>query len=276
MIDVIRILWLGNYLVPLCYLVTLGLYVALFVAERPGVARAARPMLVLSVTVNLVYIAAFTAYFEHIPLVTVHQVCGGIGFAVAVTYLWVENQTKTRHTGPFVLALVALCQVVSSLHPRLDRAMPPILDSLIFSFHVSAAVLGYSAFALAAIYGLIYLLLYKQMRVKHFGIIYRRLPPLLVLDRMTYITMLAGMTFTLVAMTLGAIWTCVAFGGLRLDPKLIVGFATLVLYGFALAGRRFGTWHGPRLAYSSLAGFSVLVGSMLVVNFFLTRFHMFA
>jgi HemX protein len=275
MIDTESFLWLLNLLVPAFYLITAIAYVAVFFTENALARASARPMLIASVLLNLVYHAAFTSYFEHIPLVTVPQVVGGVGFAIAVTYLFVENQTKTPHTGPFILMLAFLCTAVSSLNPRLDRDVPTLLNSTLFSFHVSAAVLGYSAFALAAVYGLIYLLLYQEMRLKHFGLIFRRLPPLAVLDRMNFIAAGVGFGFITVAMTLGFIWSCIVFKGPVADPKLIVGVITWGAYGATLVGRRYRGWSGPRLAYSSLFGFMVLLLSMFVVNYVFSKFHVF-
>ncbi|MBI5511107.1 MAG: cytochrome c biogenesis protein CcsA [Deltaproteobacteria bacterium] len=275
MIDTENLLWFLNFLVPVLYLVTVLAYLALFFTEHRFAKRVARPMLVASVLVNLVYFAAFTSYFEHVPLVSGPQVVGGVGFALAVTYLWVENQTQTPHTGPFILFLSFLCQAVSTLNPRLDPYVPKILDSVLFSFHVSAAVLGYSSLALASVYGLIYLLLYKDMRIKHFGLVFHRLPPLAVLDRMNFIATAVGFAFITVAMALGFVWSCLVFKGPVADPKLIVGVVTWLAYGMTVYGRRRHSWQGPRLAYSSLFGFVVLLLSMFVVNFFFTKFHVF-
>ena len=33
---------------------------------------------------------------------------GNVGFAVAATYLWIQNRTRTPYSGPFVLSLVLL------------------------------------------------------------------------------------------------------------------------------------------------------------------------
>jgi HemX protein len=275
MIDTESLLWFMNLLIPVVYLITVVVYIAVFFTENPFARRTARPLLTLSVLVNLVYCAAFTSYFEHIPLVTVPQVIGGVGFALAATYLWIENQTKTPHTGPFILILACLCETVSSLNPRLDHYVPALLNSTLFSFHVSAAVLGYSAFALAAVYGLIYLLLYQEMRLKHFGLIFRRLPSLAVLDRMNYIAALVGFAFITVAITLGFIWSCLVFKGPVADPKLVIGVLTWIAYGATIFGRRFRSWNGPRLASSSLFGFVVLLLSMFLVNYLFSKFHVF-
>ncbi|MEE8408478.1 MAG: cytochrome c biogenesis protein CcsA [Myxococcota bacterium] len=275
MIDTEGFLWVLHYLLPFFYFSTVMTYLVLFYTENTAAKRLARPLLLTSVLLHLIYLAVFTAYFQHIPLVSVHQVFGAVGFAVAAVYLWVERRSDTQHTGPFVLFLVLVCQVVSATHPRLDHSVPDLLKSLLFSFHVSTAVLGYSAFALAAIYGLIYLLLYNAMRAKRFGIIFHRLPPLIVLDRMNFYSATAGFAFLTVAMILGVVWSVLAKKGDALDPKLWVAVLTWLLYGLSIAGRQYRSWRGPRLAFSSLLGFVIVLFSMFAVNFFFTKFHSF-
>lgn len=275
MINTPGLLWLLLYLLPLTYFVALVDYMLAFFTDSPRARRLAYPLLVTSVVLNAVYFAVFTAYYEHIPMVSVHQVFGAVGLAVAATYTFVERRSGNPHTGTFVLFLVLLCQVVNATYPRLDHYVPELLQSVLFSFHVSAAMLGYSAFALAAIYGLMYLLLYNSMRAKKFGIFFRRLPPLIVLDRMNFYAAIVGFAFLSVSMVLGLAWSSVAFDKMRIDPKIGVAMVTWLLYGSSILGRHYRSWRGPRLAVSSLVGFVVVLFSMFAVNFFFTKFHIF-
>jgi ABC-type transport system involved in cytochrome c biogenesis permease subunit len=282
MIDTRLLLAFLLDMLPVLYGVAFFDYVLVFVTEDAFVRRLARPLLWTAVGVNIVYLAGFTIFFEHIPLVTVYQVVGAVGFAVAVTYLWVESRTGTPYTGPFILFLVLVFQVVNTLFPKLDREMQEILRSKIFSLHVSAAVLGYSAFAVAAVYGLLYLLQYQEIRTKRFGLIFRRLPSLDILDRMNFYAAAAGFVLLTLAIGLGAWWGSIAsaadptrFGAPFLDPKVFVALLTWALYGAALVGRRVVSWGGARMAYSSLIGFLVVLFSMFAVNLLMTKFHVF-
>lgn len=282
MIDTRLLLAFLLDMLPVLYGIAFFDYVLVFVTEDTFVRRLARPLLWIAVGTNIVYLAGFTIFFEHIPLVTVYQVVGAVGFAVAVTYLWVESRTGTPYTGPFILFLVLVFQVVNTLFPKLDREMQEILRSKIFSLHVSAAVLGYSAFAVAAVYGFLYLLQYQEIRTKRFGLIFRRLPSLDILDRMNFYAAAAGFVLLTLAICLGAWWGTVAsakdpnrFGSPFMDPKVLVALLTWVLYGAALVGRRTISWAGVRMAYSSLVGFLIVLFSMFAVNLLLTRFHVF-
>ena len=100
---------------------------------------------------------------------------------------------------------------------------------------------------------------------------------------MNFYASVTGFTLLTVAIILGAVWGTYLARTLSidprrpvyLDPKVLVAFGTWVLYGLAILGRKFKSWKGPRMAYSSLFGFVVVLFSLFAVNFFLTKFHVF-
>ena len=269
------------HILPVLYGVAFFDYLLVFVSEDKMVGRLARPVLVAAVIVNLLYMLAYTVKFEYLPLTDVYQMLGAVAFALAGIYLWVESRTGTPYTGPFFLFLVLVLQIVNAEFERGAGEIPTLLQNRMFSFHVLAAVIGYSAFAISAVYGLLYLQLYRRMRGKNFGLVFRRLPSLDVLDRMNYNASLAGFAFLALAVVLGILWSRRVPQSpdlpkvSDLDPKVIVAIFTLVIYGGALAGRRFGSWRGPKFAYSALLGFMAILFSIFGVNFFFTSFHGF-
>ena len=216
MIDTGMFLGILLKLLPVLYGVAFVNYVVVFVSNGPRMRRVARPSLLLAVITNVIYLLGYTMHFEHIPMVNVFQVLGGVGFAVAVIYVWLEAKTETLHTGSFILGLVLIFQIINALFPKLDREVPEILQSKLFSLHVSAAVLGYSAFALAAVYGVLYLLQYRAIRKQKFGLIFRRLPSLDILDRMNYYASAAGFALLTLAIVAGAIWSSQIYGNVKI------------------------------------------------------------
>ena len=275
MIDVGAFIRVILILLPVLYGLALIAYVVTFGINQPTMRRLARPLLLVALVANAVYFFGFTFYFQHLPFVNVFQVLGAIGFAIAVIYVWVESRAKSPHTGPFILALVLVFQILNTAFPRLDREVPEILRSTLFNLHVSAAILGYSAFAVAAVYGLLYLLQYRVIRNKSFGLVFQRLPSLDILDHMNLVASSTGFLFLSIAIVAGIWWSHEVFGGVQVDPKVLVAVLTWIIYGLALFGRRFVSWRGPRMAYSSLFGFLVILFSLFAVNFFMTKFHVF-
>ena len=262
------------HVLPVLYGVAFFNYVLLFLTEERLVLRLARPLLTVSVLTNVAYVLAYTIHHHHIPLVNVFQVMGAVGLATAATYLVVESRTKTPFTGPFILLPVVVCQVVHTFFLPGSGKVPEILFDPLFGVHVTAAVLGYSAFVVAAAYGFLYLALYHDIRRKKFGLIFRRLPSLDILDRMNAAAATVGLVCLTVAIAAGLIWSRERFGSVQMDPKVIAAMATWLIYGVAVLGRPFSVT-GARTAYTTLAGFVVMLFSLFGVNFFFTHFHRF-
>jgi ABC-type transport system involved in cytochrome c biogenesis permease subunit len=120
--------------------------------------------------------------------------------------------------------------------------------------------------------------MYHNIRTKTFGLVFRRLPPLDVLDRMNVAAALVGFGFLTLAIAVGSVWTAQLFGDLghlMRDPKILVALLTWAVYGVALGGRRLPRWSGAHTAYSTTIGFLAVLFSIFAVNFLLSEFHVF-
>ena len=66
-----------------------------------------------------------------------------------------------------------------------------MLHSPWFCVHVSSLLFAYASFALACMIGITYVLLFKEIKAKHLGLFYTRLPSLQVLDVMNHVAIVA-------------------------------------------------------------------------------------
>jgi ABC-type uncharacterized transport system permease subunit len=148
--------------------------------------------------------------------------------------------------------------------------------------HVTAALLGYVALSVAAVYGVMYTLLYRELKKHRVGLIFRRLPNLETLSRLNIGAVLFGWIGLTLAIVWGSVWarTLTSAGQLAgtfyTDPKFLLTLVLWVLYGLALAGRYFFRWPNRQLAYLSMVAFVLMVGSSLAVNLILPSFHQFS
>ncbi|HDS74116.1 MAG TPA: cytochrome C biogenesis protein, partial [Firmicutes bacterium] len=165
-------------LLPLLYALLTAAYAIVFFRDEPGVARLLTPSLSVVLILHLLYVALRTALYEHIPLANVFETLTVMGFALTFVYWITERFVKTSNTGMFVLGVVFLFQTISSAFIGHEVEVNPVLRSPLFGAHTTTAVLGYTGFALSAVYGVLYLMLYHELKVNRFGIIYGRLPSL--------------------------------------------------------------------------------------------------
>ena len=73
--------------------------------------------------------------------------------------------------------------MIPALDPDVEPR-PPVLRSPLFTIHVLSLLFAYASFALACVLGITYVLLFKEIKAKHLGFFYARLPSLQVLDVM--------------------------------------------------------------------------------------------
>ncbi len=131
------------------------------------------------------------------------------------------------------------------------------------TLHVISAVLGVALFAIAFGAALMYLLQEREVKGKHFGALFQRLPSLDALDRMVQRLVRAGFVVYTVALVAGTLTaTTVWKSPWSWDPQQIVSVLVWMLYG-AMVQLRHSGWHGRRYAVLTLVGFAIVLGSMV-------------
>jgi ABC-type uncharacterized transport system permease subunit len=126
--------------------------------------------------------------------------------------------------------------------------------------HVTFVLVGLSALVLNFGGSLMYILQERQLKSRRPGQMFYMLPPLDVLDRLTYGTLAAGFPFLTAGLVLGVL-SGARPDGMRstLDPVSLISVAMWAVYAVTLAGRAVGYWRGRRAAYCAIAGFGVLL-----------------
>lgn len=233
-------------------------------------------VLVAVIAMHLVYLGARTVSFDHPPITSVFEIMTILAAGIAIAYLYIEVKTGERNTGVFILFLALVFQLVSSLFIRDLVRIPDYLHSRVLGFHVSTALLGYTGISLSAVYGLLYLMLYHDIRSSRFGIVYSRLPNLERLEEMSHRAEVFGFVMLGIAIVIGLIWLPSVFTDFSyLDPKLVATIVIWILYAVGLwAKRQFG-WKGRKTMILTLVAFGIVFFSMTVVNIYLSGFHRF-
>ena len=265
----------ATILLPIAYLLVAVDYAFLFFASHPVAERLATPALRGAVLFHLAYLTALAVHFRQFPAATVSQALSIVAFAVAVVYVFVEWHGRARSTGFWLVSLVFFFQLLSSVLTRPNPPDRPIFHEPFFAVHVSLALLGYAAFVVAAGYGFLFLQLYRDLKAGRFSTFSGKLPPLEVLERMMLGALFVGFVALTGAVVTGAFWAQRHFDAWWQDPKILVTFATWVLYAAALLLRRLRRWQGRQTALASLTGFGAILFSLVAVNIFFTDFHGF-
>ncbi len=247
-----------------------------FFGDFPRLARLKTPALIVTVTLHCVYLIVRTFAFDHPPITSVFEIMTVLAASIAIGYTYIELRTKASATGFFILFLAFAFQTASSafIRPRFD--IPEYLHSIVLGFHVSAALLGYTAISLSAAYGFLYLMLYHEIKSSRFGLIYNRLPNLEMLETMSHRAEVFGFVALGVAIVIGVIWLPRVFHDFSYwDPKLVGTLVIWCLYALALGAKRRLGWQGRKTMIITLVAFCFVFLSMTVINLSLSGFHSF-
>ena len=261
---------------PLLYAGLVILYAISFFWNTPAAEGLKSPFLIATVVIHLCYIAFRTAAFDHLPITTVFEIMTMLAACIAIGYTYIELKTRATNTGFFILLLACAFQTASSIFIKDLAAIPEYLHSLVLGIHVSAALLGYTAISLSAVYGFLYLMLYHEIKSSRLGLIYNRLPNLEMLETMSHKAEVFGFSMLSIAISIGLIWLPRVFSNFSYwDPKLVGSFVIWILYATGLGAKRKLGWQGRKMMIISLVTFGFVFLSMTVINLYLSGFHSF-
>jgi ABC-type uncharacterized transport system permease subunit len=265
-----------NILLPFAYFGLVWAYAKAFFKSSPVAKRIKTPLLGLTIVCHAAYLLLRTVQFDHPPITSIFEVMSVIAFSIAFSYRVIEFVTKTKNTGYFILILPFVFQLLSTLFIQDLTDVRTVLRSHLLGMHVVSALLGYSAFAISAVYGFLYLMLYHHIKSNRFGIVYENLPDLEKPEDLATAAVLSGFVLLTVAISVGVIWLPRAFESFSyFDPKLIGTIIVWALYGGGLISKWAIGWQGRKIMILSIAAFSFALFSLSIINIFFSRFHRF-
>ena len=194
------------HLVPLLmYAAATAAYMAHFAWRDARVGRLATALLGAGVLAHTFVIGMQTVQAGHAPLVGTSAAISAFVWLLGLAYLYIELSTEERSMGVFVATLMVALYIIPALDPTVTPR-PPLLQSPLFTVHIMSTLLAYASFALACVLGITYVLLFKEIKAKHLGFFYARLPSLQVLDVMNGRAVTVGWSFLTLGVAIGGIW----------------------------------------------------------------------
>jgi HemX protein len=195
---------------------------------------------------------------------------GGLLVAVwlaAGVYLFLQRYYHLPTVGAFItpLMLVVLLPMLfgDPTHPGVP---PETLRNKLVTLHIISAGLGVALFGIAFGVAVMYLLQEREVKGKHFGALFSRLPSLDALDRLNQRMVRAGFVVYTVALVAGTLIARVVWkSAWSWDPQQVISLMLWALYGAMVQLRHTG-WHGRRYAVLTLVGFALVAVSMVTLR----------
>ncbi len=265
-----------NILIPVFYLVTFTYYVIAFKEEKKNLSNAKRVTLFITLLLHLFYLVIRTIELNHAPITNPWEIFTVLAFAIAFSYFILELATDVRETGAFILLFALLFQTASSVFIPDVSIVKEVLRNRLLGLHVISAILGYSGFTISAVYGVLFLMLYKQIKLRNFGIIFDRLPSLETLEKLNFYSVIIGFIMLTFAIIIGIIWLPSAFPHFKYsDPKIVATSIVWAVYASGITLKWMFHIYGKKVIILSLSGFVLAILSLMITNMAPSTFHSF-
>jgi cytochrome c-type biogenesis protein CcsB len=235
---------------------------------RRELPRQAMPgLLVLGLLTHAGSIALHSVAVGHLAVTTLAEALSFLALLMVGLFLVVQLRRPLLALGAVVSPLAFGLALGADAVYQGVRPLPPALQSIWLPVHVVLAFLGDAIFALAFSASLLYLLQERRLKAHRGGRMLRGLPSLETLDRLNYTLLVWGLVLLTLGIVTGIVWAHSAWGPFwSRDPKLIFSLATWLIYVVLLQGRMSAGWRGRWAAQLTIAGFAVIVLSLVGIN----------
>ena len=234
--------------------------------RKEGLKKAALLVLLIAVAAHLIYVVWRGIAAHRLPLANQFEFATMFALMVAIftISLYYRNRTRMEWLLVFGTPLAFLLQSYAALQPKEITELMPALKSAWFGLHIGSAALSYSAFALAAVVGLRYLIVEKKSDEKH----------LTQMDYLSYRLISFGFLMLSIVIFSGCIWAEQAWSTFwSWDPKETWALITWIVYAIYLHQRLRMKWRGRKMAWMACVSFVLVMFTFVGVNTLMSGLH---
>jgi len=280
----VALLTLANVLLPLLYLVVFGLYLWLFLDDHPWPRKVVSQWAAVLCLIHLGVLILRGTTLGRLPMGSPLEFLSVISVSMLATYLIIEKRIQVKATGVIVAGMVFLLQFISSSFTHAVSEPSPLLKDPGFAGHAVLVMLSFTAFGLSFLFAVLYLVQVRQLDRRQFGLLFRRLPSLEVLERMSVGAVKIGVPLMFLALCLGHLWMYDLADRLPAemasqlspwDPKIMVSWVIFLGYVVGLVGNLFLGWRGRRMNVLAVVAFVSIISTLGLLHHFVPSFHDF-
>lgn len=256
-----------QFVLPLAYAAVFALYMRQFlrtddVEESPLPRRG----LYLVLTMHVAFFVLRGVELGFMPFASKPDFLSLVALSIGIVYTFIEFSQKQGRTGVFFVAPALLGQSISAVLMDYDKKHPLLLENPIYGVHVIFLVLGLTALAVGALYALMYVLMTRQLKSRELGVFFKRLPPLMKLDRMSRLGTGSGIALVGLGLCIGALLGTTIEGFDILDPKIVVSFVIWFGYLAGVGITKVRGLSGDQTAWVTMLWFVVFMFSVGLAN----------
>lgn len=255
-----------NYLLPVFYLILIYIYYNIFTGRKKKYEQWTKSLLLTLLVIHGLEIFLRQLFLKSMPLSSTYDALSFLAFSILLVYYVIERSFGNRASGFFILIFAFFPVLFSAFNHHWRSESNPLLSTPTFALHASLNIIGYTALSIAAIYAVLFLIQYKNMKERRFNRFYEQLPPVTYLENMSKRAVLIGIILMGIGIILGHLQTQRFFGKFfLLDPKVILTDIFWLFYLIVFLSAQIKKWPSKVMAYLSILGFiGLLIGGAIV------------
>ncbi len=232
--------------------------------DGPNVASA---VVGVAVVVHAAALGSFWARYGELPLAGPGAALSSLAFVGGMALLALLPVRQVSRVGVALLPFITVCLGIALLVGIRPSDQALVFQGPGFVLHVTFAFLGYQGLAMASAAGFLYLIQHHELKAKRMGRFFHFIPPLATLDLLGQIGVWVGFVALTLALGFGWAWTVQHPGVISLsDPKVLWAILSWAVFAVVLLLRRGRGRREYRSALASVLGFSLILGSYLVIR----------
>lgn len=268
------IVFLLTQIVPLLYIFTATLYGLHFFRELPQAGKYKQTALIVTVVTHVADLGILTTMEGYRLSYSAYNLMSMVALTLTITYMFIELTTKSDKTGFFVITFAAVSEIFTSFLAAQTTGNGPAFSGIGIGVHLIAAIFGFSSIAIAGLYSGLYLVLFRQIRLNRFGLLFQRLPNLEALELLIMHAVGFGFFFLSITLVAGVIEQRASAESINLlDPKLVTLIVIWLLYGISLFIRPLFGWDVKHMAVLLIALFVLITLLLFLMSLITPTFH---
>lgn len=203
-----------------------------------------------------------------LPVENVSQALAFFSWSLTFVYLVLLSGVQNESFGLILTPVLIVLLVASGLCFHVEPPKPLPAPNPFFTIHIVAAFFAYACFTISFAAGVLYLIQQHELKSKHAGTFYHKLPSLENLDKLICQPMMWGSALLLMAVVIGFVWSKSAFNEYWIsDPKTIATLTISAVYAGVLFLRYKSSMRAKHIAVLSVVAFTLVLVSFIGMRF---------
>ena len=232
-----------------------------FINKRRSVQRVAEWATVAGFVVHTGALAVDWMIDGHYPLFFLRETLSFLAWALVAVYALALYRYRAQAVGAFAMPLISLLIFIALMvNPGPTETALSFSATRLFPIHTTLVIFAYAAFFIVFMASVMYLLQERELKLKTFGAIFHRLPPLTTINELATSSAVVGLTLLTLGIATGMIWSWNRYGRMwHNDPKEIFAALTWLVYLVLIIYRSTADWRGRRAAWLGVLGFALVL-----------------